>query len=249
MRYASAILSATAVAWLASACIQSNAPPVRTGGFGAAGRIEGGEKSFGISPSVRLGEGSTTVRAGIDPAFVAGINDYAAIEIGGSFAIKLQAMGWAGVRLTVPRSVTQSSLAVDFGIGGGAGAGGERCNNELLPEDDDDDGMFDLDDESCDGGGEWDGVPWHGRIAGGGYVDIGFAWQVRKWVAIYVRPRVQLSAAEGVPLTAWYDLVVGPQFTFRKVDFHFGVAPTVFQNEWQQAFLIGVELGVSAGSD
>ena len=253
---AEVIISLIAASALAAACYPTNAPPVRTGGFGGAGRVEGGEVSAGLSPSARMFEDVTGMRFGVDPNAVVGITDWAAVEVGGSFAAKQQAMAFAGLRFTIPRSATHGSLAIDFGLGGGAGVGGVRCGNEAPPEEDDEDGEDDGwflstphcegDPESADGWDAWDHVAWQDRKAGGGYFDLGLTWHVARTLPIffYVRPRVQVSDAEGVPLTEWFDLGFGPQFKFKRFDFHFGVTPTVYHNDWQTHFLLGFEIGL-----
>jgi hypothetical protein len=253
------VAAVVAVAALAVGCqfhYPSNAPPVRTGGYGAPDHVEGRELSGGVSPSARFYDETTVVRLGVDPSLVFGITDTVAIELGGSYAVQEQAMGFGGIRLTIPRSVTHGSVAIDFGFGGGGGTGGAQCGNGRMPksereketEDEESDESSDLITWSCDGGESWDGKGWLQRTAYGGYFDVGFSWWLRWPVAVFWRPRVQVSGGENLPVTLWFDVVVGPHVKSDKIDFHFGLAPTIYHTEWETRFLLGLEFGLSYSS-
>lgn len=109
---------------LLSACV-SIAPPVRTGHYGAPGRVEAGmvEVAGDVAYGPDLAGG---------PLVGYGITDKLAIEGGAELGQGTRAIGWAGVRYTPlppdPRAGRSPALVLDVEGGAGAGVGGRRCD-------------------------------------------------------------------------------------------------------------------------
>lgn len=176
---------------LCAGCYQTYAPPVRTGHMGAPPRSHAGRMEIGGSFSSPLvGEGSLGYS----------VADSVQVEVGGGGGSKF-ALGFAGLRVEPfnrPFAGKQVKLTFDLEGGGGAGVGGEHCWKVTDAEGNDS--------EECDG------VGWRDRAAGGGYLGLGVGLNVA-WFDLFVRERVQITAAQDVPPTLWSTSVLGAQAT------------------------------------
>jgi hypothetical protein len=171
-----------------SACM-SVAPPVRTGHYGAPGRMQAGM----VEAGAEFVHGPDALGAG--PMFGYGINDAITIEGGGELYSN-RAMGWAGTRFTPLRPEGRDyALVLDIEGGFGAGVGGRRCNDESICE------------------GRYENFR---RPAGGGYVGFGLGGKI-KFFSPWLRLRTQATAAAGVPLTSISTGMIGLQFSIASI--------------------------------
>lgn len=185
-RFGIVAASASLVAALASTsgCV-SVAPPVRTGPYGAPGRMQAGMVEAGAEAAY----GPDTAGAG--PMIGYGINDAVTIE-GGGEVFGNRAMGWAGTRWTPLRPDGRDfAFVLDVEGGFGAGVGGRRCDDEGVCE---------------------DTYADFRRPAGGGYLGLGIAGKI-KFFSPWLRLRTQATAAQGVPITSITTGLLGLQFS------------------------------------
>jgi hypothetical protein len=130
------------------ACV-SIAPPIRTGHYGAPGRMQAG--------MVEAAGGATWADAAVNggPMVGYGVTDAVALEAGGELGSYDRGIGYLGVRYS-PLRPEGRSRAFTLDVEGGAGAGvGGPCSSE---------------DEPC--------VPWS-RPAGGGYLGLGIGGKIK----------------------------------------------------------------------
>lgn len=182
-----AVVSAIAlivVAATMSGCV-SVAPPVRTGAYGAPGRMQAGM----VEAAAEASYGRDSVGGG--PMLGYGINDAITVE-GGGEVFGNRAMGWLGTRWTPLRPEGRDfALVLDVEGGLGAGVGGRRCN----------------DDDECES--TYDDFR---RPAGGGYLGLGVGGKI-KFFSPWLRLRTQATAAAGVPITSITTGLLGVQFS------------------------------------
>jgi hypothetical protein len=172
------------VATAMSGCV-SVAPPVRTGAYGAPGRMQAGMVEAGAGVSY----GPDSVGGG--PQLGYGINDAITLE-GGGEVFGNRAMGWLGTRWTPLRPDGRDfALVLDVEGGFGAGVGGRRCDEEGECESTYDDFR---------------------RPAGGGYLGLGIGGKI-KFFSPWLRLRTQATAAAGVPITSITSGLLGLQFS------------------------------------
>jgi hypothetical protein len=177
-------LFALLAAVLPSACV-SIAPPVRTGHYGAPGRVEAGmvEVAGDVAWGPDLAGG---------PLLGYGISDAVSVEAGAEVSRDTRAIGWAGARYTPLRPDGRDfAFVLDLEGGAGAGVGGQRCNDEGVCESRAQDFR---------------------RPAGGGYVGLGLGGKI-KWFWPWLRLRTQASGAQGIPITSLTTAMVGVQFS------------------------------------
>ncbi len=124
------------------------------------------------------------------PHVAVGVDDALSMEVGGNFSAYGGgwALGWLGLRLTRAPEDTIDFVG-DLELGGGAGVGG--ANGEST-------------------------VPWTERGAGGGYVGLGAGVHAEDG-ALYLRGRLEVSAADRVPVTLWWTALLGLDFTLERV--------------------------------
>ncbi len=194
----------------AAACTPPTfAPPIRTGHFGAPGRMAPG---LGAARATVGGEGQSKY-GGITVSIP--VADGLRVEAGGD-ATEYSATGSAGVRYTH----LAGRLAMDAELGFGAGAGGALCGNSgdtarPCPGSQRDTGTADVHPPPPlypDGLGAWD------RFAFGGYAGVGIGVRPWPWVEVYARGRLQLSRATHVPTTLWGTALGGVEFKLGPVD-------------------------------
>jgi hypothetical protein len=180
-----AIVAVLASLLALSGCV-SVAPPVRTGAYGAPGRMQAGMVEAGADASY----GPDSVGGG--PQLGYGINDAITVE-GGGEVFGNRAMGRLGTRWTPLRPDGRDvALVLDVEGGLGAGVGGRRCND---------------DEEDCESTYED-----FRRPAGGGYLGLGIGGKI-KFFSPWLRLRTQATAAEGVPITSITTGLLGLQFS------------------------------------
>lgn len=207
------ILTATA---LTSACVMG--PPIRTGHYGAPGRMEAG--------MVEANAGATWSGLEISggPMLGYGITDAVAVEAGAEAGSSERAIGYAGVRYTPLRPEGRDfafTLDLESGVGAGVGGSDFNCDPQV--------------DETCVSG-------WQ-RTAGGGYLGIGIGGKI-KWFSPWLRVRTQASVAEGIPITSLTTAGVGVQFSIaRLAHIYLGTGAYVLVNQynsfWGWAYLDG----------
>lgn len=124
------------------------------------------------------------------PHVAVGVDDALSVEAGGNFSAHggAWALGWLGVRLTRTPEDTIDFVG-DLELGGGAGVGG--ANGESA-------------------------VPWNERGAGGGYVGLGAGVHAEDG-ALYLRGRLEVSAADRLPVTLWWTALLGLDVTIERV--------------------------------
>lgn len=177
---------------LAALAACTYAPPVRSPGYGAPGRIRQGQLEIGgaVARPGSPGHGG--------PFIGYGVRDWASVEVGADFSFRQWALGYLGGRFTyAPKRDRKLHGALDGELGVGAGAGGEQyCH-----------------DTPCA-----DTRSWNQRMALGGYAGGGAGYHF-SFFALYARGRIQASAAEGLPSTLYGGLSGGMQFRIaRHVD-------------------------------
>jgi hypothetical protein len=184
MRALASRLAIGAVLAMTIGCV-SVAPPVRTGAYGAPGRMQAGVVEVGTEAS--YGPDS----AGGGPMIGYGINDEITVE-GGGDVFGNRMMGWLGTRWTPLRPEGRNfALLLDIEGGLGAGVGGRRCD-----EDGDCESTFED----------------FRRPAGGGYLGLGVGGKL-EFFALWLRLRTQATAASGVPITSITTGLLGFQFS------------------------------------
>lgn len=184
------ILSVLAV--LTAACNPTFAPPVRSGVYGAPGRLADASFEVGGS-STQHGTG------GLFEGFI--VAPGLAVEVGGELSALNDdakwAMGWVGARYTMDhlRQESGNGLSADVEAGVGAGAGGR---------------LYD------------DATEWFDRPAGGGYLGTALGWHA-EWFTAFGRARIQLTGARDVPVTAWWQAVIGPEAAIGPVSIYVAI--------------------------
>lgn len=143
----------TALALLLAGCNPTFAPPVRTGMYGAPGRMRDATFELGASGNQR-GSG------GLFEGFV--VAPGVQVEVGGELSALDRdgqwALGWVGARTTFDQLREEGGNGASFDLEAGAGAGvGGR-----LADDD---------------------TEWFDRPAGGGYLGAGVAWHAEWFAA------------------------------------------------------------------
>lgn len=201
----------------------SYAPPVRSPGYGAPGRIRQGQLELGgaVAHPGSPGTGG--------PFLGYGVRDWVSVEVGADFAYRQWALGYLGGRFTyAPRRDRKLHGALDGELGLGAGAGG---NFYCPPE------------TTCA-----DTRQWHERLALGGYAGGGAGYHF-SFFALYARGRIQASAAEGLPATLYGNLHGGMQFRIaRHVDI-FGSGGLFGVHSQGSTFWAFYDVGVSVYFD
>jgi hypothetical protein len=187
-----------ALSWLvlahAGAC-SSFAPPIRSTHHGTAGRLSAGEVELSGAGNY-FGSGGPTLSYGATPEL--------ALEAGSDLRLvddTRWALGFAGVRTTLNGRVADSrgdlaaGPAADAALGFGLGVGGQRNPDADFGDDADTRDSFE-------------------RAAGGGYLQLGGAWHLTERAAMFSRASVQATTAQGIPTTAWWSFVLGPELTY-----------------------------------
>ena len=191
--------SLTVVFVCLAGCNPVYAPPVRVSQHGAPhpvarGTAELGGAIYGVNQPVGgAGTGSVAVtdRLGLELGFDSTSADFA--------------MGHLGLRFT-PKAVQLSNVAlealIDLELGGGAGAGGENCEQRT----------------DADGNAECvsDNRRWTERPAGGIYGGAGLGLRYRA-VDVFYRLRLQGTLATDVPLTFWHSSFLGLQVRVKEL--------------------------------
>lgn len=164
----------------------AHAPPVRSLGYGAPGRLRQGDLEIGG------GFASVPTPAAGGGWIGYGVRDWAAVEVGVDGSIGSWAMGFLGGRFThAPHRERKLHFAIDGELGVGLGAGGyANClANQAV----------------CDE------RRWSDRLALGSYLGGGAAYHF-SFFALYARARAQPTIAEGLPFTLWGQAQGGVQF-------------------------------------
>ena len=199
------------------ACNPTFAPPVRAIHYGAPGRLQSGQLEVGGSA------GGFSVPTVGGPQIGYAIRDWVAIEAGGNLALVSEqqnwTMGYLGPRFTyTPHRGRANRLILDLELGAGAGIGGTINGNVCSTN-------------STRAGGSagtpmpctatsptqgaipllWDGRQWSDRFAYGGYQGVGLGGRFH-FFSLFVRARIEESAAQGVPLTLWPSVMGGFEF-------------------------------------
>lgn len=167
---------------LATACNPVYAPPVRGAHHGAPARLSRDRMELGAA-----GAGYSYPVAGEGHAALA-IEDWVSVEAGLGLMPYSPgwAMGWLGARFTrAPEAETD--LVADLEVGLGAGVGGADCAS----------------DAGC--------AQWTDMTAGGGYLGFGVGLRA-DFFSLYLRSRVEMGAADGVPVTFWPTAMLGLEF-------------------------------------
>jgi hypothetical protein len=187
---------AIGVAVVAVGCGPTYAPPVRSDHYGAPEDMQPGSMDLGVAAGTTIaGSARYSVRR------------WASVEAGLGAIRSPWMILFVGPRFTgrVPLTPTGFVFANgDVEAGAGVGVGGELCGNS--------------DEHGCNADDlEWDGREWWERTAGGAYLGGGGALRIghrRTFaVAVYGRTRLQVSGADGIPVTMWWTAVVGLQIT------------------------------------
>lgn len=153
------------------------APPVRSLGYGAPGRLRQGDLEVGG------GFVGALVPAAGGGWVGYGVRDWAAVEVGADGS-RGWGMGFLGGRFThAPHRDRKLHGALDGEVGVGLGAGGAGA-------------------PSGDGEMSGDSRRWQDRLALGGYLGGGAGYHI-DFFALYARGRVQPTIAEGLPGTLW----------------------------------------------
>lgn len=181
-------------------CNPTFAPPVRSGMYGAPGRLA--DSSFEVG-------GSSTQRGmgGLFEGFV--VAPGLAVEVGGDLSALDEdarwAMGWVGARYTIDqvRQESGDGLSMDVEAGFGAGVGGRLADDD---------------------------TQWFDRPAGGGYVGFGLGWHA-EWFTAFGRGRLQVTGAEDVPVTLWWQAVIGPEAAIGPVSLYVAIGWGGYTNE------------------
>ena len=182
-----------ALAGFLTGCAATYAPPPRAGTSGSPVPLEAGRMSVGVAVEF------VSPIPLLDAVLTVDATDWLAVEAGANWANHGWALAWAGVRFeAVGEGDREARFVLDFDAGGAAGVGGRRCSNGSGAN------------EDCPPDGQPDGRDWTDRIAGGGYLGGGLALHL-SWFSIFLRDRVSVSAAEGVPPTVWNLLSTGLQ--------------------------------------
>ena len=210
-------------------CNPVYAPPVRISQHGAPhpvarGTAELGGAIYGVNQPVGgAGAGSVAVtdRLGLELGFDSTSVDFA--------------MGHLGLRFT-PKAVQLSNVAlealIDLEFGGGAGAGGETCEEPAA------------DDQSLAACAE-DDRRWTERPAGGIYGGAGIGLRYRA-VDVFYRLRFQGTVATDVPLTFWHSSFLGLQVrVLELLRIYSGAGFYSYRNRQDDFFVPYWEVGLS----
>lgn len=180
---------------LCFACNPTYAPPARINSYGAPAKFHKGQMETRASYHAENSFG-----VGLDYA----PEDWVQLELGSDFA-PLDHDFWmiyTGFRFAPLPSASQTSdlrFLFDIETGTAIGRGGESCgNNPDMSEPGDD----------C----QWDGLGANDRLTGGGYLGTGIGVGIDFFDA-FVRARIQLTQATGIPVTFWGTGLLGLQFT------------------------------------
>lgn len=166
-----------------SGCV-SIAPPVRTGHYGAPGRMEVGMVELGVG-------GNNAAESSGNATLGYAVTDLVTIEAGGEMS-PFRSIGYLGARVTPLRPEGRArAFVLDLEGGAGAGVGGQRCDET--------------------GDCESREQNFH-RPAGGGYVGLGLGGKF-DFFSVWLRVRSQASGAEGVPITSLTTAMLGIQFS------------------------------------
>lgn len=156
------------------------------------------------------------------PHVAVGLEDWLSLEAGGNFNFFAQgwALGWLGARLTRPPEYEVDWVG-DLELGGGLGVGGASCASG-----------------EC---GTWSEI-----LAGGGYG--GFGVGIRADVAtVYVRSRLEVSAARDIPVTFWPTAMLGVDFLIERV-FAFGAGGGYLglgnEHEWYHGYFYQLQVAI-----
>lgn len=179
---------------VAPACM-SYAPPIRSPGYGAPGRLREGQLELGggVAHPGQPGSGG--------PYLAYAVRDWANVELGGEFGNKQHALGFLGGRFThAPRRDRKLHGALDGEVGLGFGVGGHHYAGPTA-----------------------DPSParaWYTRPAAGLYAGGGAGYHF-SFFSLFARTRIQGSVADGLPATLFGVIHGGMQFRIaRHVDLH-----------------------------
>lgn len=199
------------------ACNPTFAPPVRATHYGAPGRLQAGQLEIGGTAG-----GINTPTAG-GPHVGYAIRDWVAIEGGSNLSLisdqQNWAMGYVGPRFTyTPHRGQPNRLILDFELGVGAGVGGvikgNECAGSAMKA-----GSSQGNPMACPASMPssatvspiWDGRQWNDRFAYGSYQGVGLGGRFH-FFSLFVRARLEESAAQGVPPTLWPSMMSGIEF-------------------------------------
>ncbi len=163
------------------------------------------------------------------------------LELSGDVT-EYSSLGGAGVRYTL----ASGRVGMDTEFGFGAGAGGARCGNES-------DSSRPCSSSQRDPGTPGastppfypDGLSAWDRVAFGGYGGFGVGLRPWSWVEVYIRGRLQLSVATGVPITLWGTGLGGVQFKIGPLDLGAALGWSCYFNERDQANGALLEIGIT----
>jgi len=217
------------LAAIAAGCAPTYAPPVRPTHGGAPGSVAPSESELRAEVGVPAG-GAGNLLLPLGPKVH--------LELGADGSEEW-VMGRSGLRLTgLEESIGSMRLLADISVGAGIGRGGVLCGN--LAEGDD----------NCDGTTEEaDGLAWHQRLAGGGWLGGGLALHPAEWIVPYVRASMRLTGATGVPATFWLSGMGGVEFRLGAASLHLGIGWWGYANEndANDGVLLELGLGVRFG--
>lgn len=201
-------------------------PPVRSTNYGPPGRLEPGRLDVSGASQLPYGLG------GVRLAY--GFNDWLQVEGGGDFSSEGQwAMGFAGVRFT-PLNWRRSNirLTADLELGAGLGVGGDLfCRS-----------MAEASLKACRSGDDREPLE---RLAGGGYLGGGVGVHV-SFFSLFTRGRVQVTIADGLPMTTWGSVFGGIAFDIRDwADIYIAGGVTANVHEAFDFWLPAAEMGIS----
>jgi len=208
---------------LQSGCLVPVAPMVRTEPLGAPGTV--GKDQVGVQGAAVLWPGTGVGGGG---AVVLPLGKDWHVEVGGSGG-PWWAMGSAGLRKTFRRKDFDGhGWVADIGAGGGLGGA---------------DSLMGLAGDSVED-------MWI-AVAGGGYLDAGVGFRIKRIVTPFLRARGQVSATQVAPTTLWWDVGAGLEF-YPSAD-HFAVfisgSATGFTNGLAVGFSGGANVGITVMFD
>jgi hypothetical protein len=199
------------MALVSCGCTTAYSPPIRSSHGGAPGRIAPGEWQLGGSVSSELTGGPTLSVPVADAPVHAEAGSELRLVDEDSYN---WALGFGGIRYTKswrdvePSGRQGQGVALDMELGAGVGAGGTDTRDEHNAE-------------------------WEERLAGGGYSGVGFGGFVVDWFALWLRTRLQVSAADAAPTTAWLTGLAGAEFDLWPVALYGGVGAWGYGNDVQ----------------
>ncbi|MBL8602212.1 MAG: hypothetical protein JNK72_09855 [Myxococcales bacterium] len=207
-------------------CNATYAPPVASvhhGGLGGVGAQQGA-----VRAGVALG-GPGRGNAGVSLP----LSDAVRVEAAGDLSENWR-MGSAGLRV-VERSAS-GRAALDLELGGGAGAGGQRCDNSTEPG------------TTC-AAGVADGRSAFDRTAFGTYFGVGGGYRVHRYLELYARGRGQVTHATNVPITVFLSGIGGLEVPIGPVRLNVAAGYAQYFNDAEQNGGAIVEGGLTVPFD